>query len=80
MVALAEAQRREREAPRLLLDTNVYLNLVGQRFASQGERMRAVSRRASQPLFWACGITFEELVGRIRPEDHADFVQPSVPT
>jgi hypothetical protein len=59
-------------APRLLLDTNIYRHIDG-RLAGQNERLLRVAAHRTPPLLWACEITFDELVYRIRRDDSQEF-------
>jgi predicted nucleic acid-binding protein len=61
------------EAPRFLLDTNVYLDLVDGLRGDQRERLLKVAAHATPPLLWACEVTFEELMSRLRLSDQRRF-------
>jgi hypothetical protein len=72
-VTAAPAPTATTEAPKLLLDTNVDLDLADGRLASvEGPLMKLAAHR-TPPLFWGCEIVFDELVCRMRPDDQADF-------
>ncbi len=52
------------QAPKLLLDTNVYLDLADGLLPSEGERLEAIAGHRYPPLLWSCQITSDELVSR----------------
>jgi hypothetical protein len=61
------------EAPKLLLDTNVYLNLADGLLTRAEAQLIKLAGHRSPPLLWACPIAFDELVCRIWPDDQEDF-------
>jgi hypothetical protein len=63
------------EAPRFLLDTNVYLDLADGLLVNRRERLLKVAVQAAPPIFWACEVTFEELMSRLRLSDQRRFVR-----
>lgn len=63
------------EAPRFLLDTNVYVDLADGLLGDRRERLLKVAAQATLPLFWACEVTFEELMARLRLSDQRRFVR-----
>jgi hypothetical protein len=67
------AQRGDIEPPRLLLDTNVYLDLADRRLLAVEKRLDAIAAHRDPPLFWACELTFDELVCHITEDEAADF-------
>jgi hypothetical protein len=71
--SLAGAKTTEHEAPRLLLDTNVFRGLAIGRLQSYAHRLVEISKIRMPPLLWACEITVEELLNHIRVEEAADF-------
>jgi hypothetical protein len=44
------------EAPKLLLDTNVYLDLGDGLLSGLEKRLLAIAAHRTPPLFWACEI------------------------
>jgi hypothetical protein len=58
------------DVPRFLLDTNIYLELADGPLSAHESRLVAVAAHRTPPLFWACEIVFDELVYRIRADDH----------
>ena len=61
------------EAPRLLPDTNVYLDLADGKLSAREEQLLRLAAHQDPPLFWACEITFDELVGNIHSRKSARF-------
>jgi len=60
-----------RPAPKLLLDTNVYLDLADGHLPAEGERLKVVAAHRDPPLLWSCQIVLDELICRTcqGPED-----------
>jgi hypothetical protein len=72
-VTIAPEPGATTEAPRLLLDTNIYLDLADGRLAHAEAQFLKLAAHRSPPLFWASEITFDELVCRMRPGNQARF-------
>lgn len=63
----------EQQAPKLLLDTNVYLDLADGTLGDDlGRRLAAIAAHRDPPLLWACQVTFDELVCHL-PDGPATF-------
>lgn len=59
------------QPPKLLLDTNVYLDLADGHLPADGERLKTIAEHRDPPLLWSCQIVLDELVCRTcqGPED-----------
>jgi hypothetical protein len=63
----------EQQTPKLLLDTNVYLDLADGTLGDDvGRRLARIAAHRDPPLLWACGVTFDELVCHL-PDGPATF-------
>ncbi len=60
-------------APKLLFDANVFRDLAVGRFPQYEQRLMRASECRTPPLFWACPLTFEELVCHVREEEADRF-------
>jgi hypothetical protein len=49
------------------------VHLGDRRLADHRERLVRVAAHTTPPLFWACEITFDELLCRLFPDDQAEF-------
>jgi hypothetical protein len=67
------AHAGEREAPRLLLDTNIFRALADGSLQFHADRLLDIAKARTPPLLWACEITVEELLNHVRTEEAADF-------
>jgi hypothetical protein len=67
------AQEKQSEAPRLLLDTNIFRSLADGHLQFHAQRLLDIAKNRTPPLLWACEITVEELLNHVRPEEAADF-------
>jgi hypothetical protein len=63
----------KQQAPKLLLDANIFRELADGGLEHYKERLRKVSSCRSPPLLWACPITFEELVCHLRATEAKHF-------
>jgi predicted nucleic acid-binding protein len=72
-VIAAPARTATTEAPKLLLDTNIYLDLVDGRLTRAEAQLLKLAAQRTPPLFWACEVTLDELVCRMRPGNRAHF-------
>jgi hypothetical protein len=72
-VAVSSSEVVRAEAPRLLLDTQIFRYLAGSTLDHQKNRLLRIAELRTPPLFWACEITFEELVSHVRSEEADQF-------
>jgi hypothetical protein len=72
-VSAASVPTPEANAPKLLLDTNVFRDLADGTLAQFEQRLVNVAWHRSPPLLWACPITFDEIVCHIRAEEADRF-------
>lgn len=63
----------DQQAPKLLLDTNVFRELADGGLEQDRARLLEISKWRSPPLLWACPITFEELVCHVRVAETKQF-------
>jgi hypothetical protein len=61
------------DAPKLLLDTNIYLALAKHALGKLEGRFRQIAACRTPPLFWTCATVFEELTGHIHRRNAAKF-------
>lgn len=66
-------QPAETEAPKFILDTNVYLDLADRQLLAVEKRLDAIAKHRAPPLLWACEHTFDELVCHITDEEASEF-------
>ncbi len=61
------------EAPKVLLDANVFRGLAASRLDRYQDRLLQMAKLRNPPLLWAAPITFEEIVSHVRPEEANQF-------
>ena len=72
-MSVAVASPPRADPPRLLLDTNVYVDLAEGLLPSEGARLLRIAAHRTPPLVWACEITFDELICHVRQKEESDF-------
>ena len=72
-MSVAVASPPRADPPRLLLDTNVYVDLAEGLLPSEGARLLKIAAHRTPPLVWACEITFDELICHVRQKEESDF-------
>lgn len=65
----------EAQVPKLLLDTNVYLDLADGLLPTESKRLEAIAAHRDPPLLWTCQIPFDELVCRTSEGGPTDFLR-----
>jgi hypothetical protein len=63
------------DAPKLLLDANIFRRLGEGKLAAYEERLLQIAKSTTPPLFWVCPITLEELFGNLRGGKPEEFVR-----
>jgi hypothetical protein len=63
------------DAPKLLLDANIFRRLGESKLAAYEERLLQIAKSHTPPLLWICPITFEELFGNLRGGKPEEFVR-----
>jgi hypothetical protein len=62
-------------APKLLLDTNVYVDLADGKLPAEEERLESIAAHRDPPLLWACEITLGELLIRLAEEEPSTYLR-----
>ena len=66
---------RKMDAPKFLLDANIFRRLGEGKLATYEERLLQIAKSKTPPLFWVCPITLEELFGNLRGGKPEEFLR-----